>query len=116
MLFSRSVSSAQSRDHSAPVYQSSCCEAQSLESIGLVNSQKAHTLAFSLKATAYGRTLRNACDFCVAEVVYVPIPHRAVKFRYLFSNSRVALLRVGYQANVCYNFSHLPFLVLDGTN
>ena len=45
------------------MYQSGCLEAPSLDSIGLVTSRKAHTLAFSLKATPSGRTLRNASGF-----------------------------------------------------
>jgi len=57
-IFLMSLSCAQSRDQSAPVYQSGCSEAPSLESIGLVNSRKAHILAITLKAT-----LRNACSF-----------------------------------------------------
>jgi len=63
VFFSRSLSRAQSRDQSAPVYQSGCLEAPSLESTGLVNSRTAHTLAFSLKATLSGQTFKNASDF-----------------------------------------------------
>ena len=59
--FSRSLSCAQSRNQSAPVYQLGCSEAPSLESIGLVYSRKAHTLAIMLKPTPSGLTLRNAC-------------------------------------------------------
>jgi len=55
VFFSRSLPCAQSRDQSAPVYQSACSEAPSLESIGLVNSRKAHTFAFLLKAIPSGR-------------------------------------------------------------
>jgi len=62
VFFSRSLSCAQSRDQSAPVYQSGCSKAPSLESIGLVNSRKAHIPAITLKATLFGRTLRNACQ------------------------------------------------------
>jgi len=61
--FSRSLSCAQSRDQSAPMYQSHCCEAPSPESIGLVYSRKAHILAITLKPTPSGRTLRNAYFF-----------------------------------------------------
>ena len=43
--FSRFLSCAQSRDQSAPVYQSGCSDAPSLESIGLVYSRNVHTLA-----------------------------------------------------------------------
>jgi len=63
VFFSRSLSCAQSRDQSAPVYQSGCSEAPSLDSIGLVNLRKARTLAFSLKATPSGWTLSNASGF-----------------------------------------------------
>jgi len=63
VFFSRSLSCAQSRDQSAPVYQSGCSEEPSLESIGLVHSRKAHFLAIALKETPSGRTLRNACSF-----------------------------------------------------
>ena len=64
-IFLMSLSCAQSRDQSAPVYQSGCSEAPSLKSIGLVNSRKAHILAITLKATPSGRTLRNACSFAL---------------------------------------------------
>ena len=64
VCFSKSVSCAQSRDQSAPVYQSGCFEAPSLESIGLVYSRKAHILAIMLKPTPSGLTLRNACILC----------------------------------------------------
>ena len=60
MFFSRSLSYAHSRDQSAPIYKSGCSEALSLESIGLVNSRKAHAFALFLTATPSGRTLRNA--------------------------------------------------------
>ena len=63
VCFSRSLSCAQSKDQSAPVYQSGCSEAPSLESIDLVYSRKAYVLAITLTPTPSGRTLRNAYIF-----------------------------------------------------
>jgi len=63
VFFSRSLSCAQCRDQWAPIYKSGCSEAPSLESIGLLNSRKAHILAISLKATPSGWILRNLCSF-----------------------------------------------------
>jgi len=74
MFFSRSLSYAHSRDQSATIYKSGCSEALSLESIGLVNSRKAHAFAFSLKATPSGRTLRNASGFVLLNsYIYIHI-------------------------------------------
>jgi len=55
-FFSRSLSCAQSSDQSAPGYHSGCSEIPSLESMGLVNSRKAHSLSLKLKATPSGLT------------------------------------------------------------
>ena len=41
VLFLRTLSCAQCRDQSAPVYQLGCSEAPSLESLSLINSTKA---------------------------------------------------------------------------
>jgi len=56
VFFSKVLSCAQSRDQSAPVYQSGCSEAPSLESIGLVNSRKGHILAITLWVLADKQT------------------------------------------------------------
>jgi len=73
-VLSRSLSCAQSTDQLAPVYQSGCSEALSLESIGFVNLRKAHALASSLKATPSSRTLRNASGFVLLNsYIYIHI-------------------------------------------
>jgi len=106
---------AQSRDRSAPVYQSGCSEAPSFESIGLANSSKANVF-FLVESGSIRLNLEECLWFCVVDLIPVSLPYFVVEFHYCSPDGRAALLCFRHQVDIYQDFFHFPLFVLDCTD